>query len=165
MTKEEMENEMEMPTPCVHCGVIFDLNDGYGSEKWHKDIVICEKCFREEELELDRDDEIEDLCLQISDAEWTIKDANKRLLELGYAAAQQNADLGGWVKCSEELPEFDVPVLVSCKIYGRWIYTYQFIGEIGGQKYGNWHDGKQLGVLPPTHWMPLPPSPPKTGDV
>lgn len=65
----------------------------------------------------------------------------------------------GWVKCSDRLPEFDTPVLVFCELYGRAIYTHVFIGEFQGDKFGNWHDGKSLGVLPPTHWMPLPPKP------
>lgn len=71
----------------------------------------------------------------------------------------RNQEKQGWVKCSDRLPEFDTPVLVFCKLYGRAIYTHVFIGEFQGDKFGNWHDGKSLGVLPPTHWMPLPKNP------
>ena len=49
-----MENyDFEMPTPCQHCGEIFDLNDGFGSEKWYPNTVICEECYRKEEAEIE----------------------------------------------------------------------------------------------------------------
>lgn len=79
--------EMEMPTPCQHCGEIFDLNDGYGSEKWYPNTIICDACHDKEQLEIERDEEIEDLKNQISDAEITIKDAKERLTELGFNCA------------------------------------------------------------------------------
>lgn len=75
--------EMDMPTPCVHCNKIFDLNDGYGSQKWHLNITICESCHEEEEKEIERDEEIEELNQQIEDAEQTIRDARARLSLLG----------------------------------------------------------------------------------
>lgn len=65
-----------------------------------------------------------------------------------------------WIPVAERLPDFGESVLVFCRIYGRYVGQYVFIGEFRGEKYGNWHDGKNLGVLPPTHWMPLP-EPPK----
>lgn len=83
MMTVELDEEMEMPTPCTHCGEWFDLNDGYGSEKWHKGIVICESCYEEEQEEIDRDEEVEDLKDAISDAEETIKSSKSRLKELG----------------------------------------------------------------------------------
>lgn len=62
------EYEYEMPTPCVHCGKIFDLNDGYCSRKWHKDTTICEECHEKEEQEIERDEEIEDFvdCIEMA---------------------------------------------------------------------------------------------------
>lgn len=60
--------EMEMPTPCQHCGEIFDLNDGYGSEKWYKNTVICENCYRKEEDEIEEDDRWEEINIDISNA-------------------------------------------------------------------------------------------------
>ncbi len=78
-----MYEELEMPTPCQKCGEIFDLNDGTGSIKWFPNTVICQKCGDEEEKEVARDKEIEDLKSQIDDANFTIKEARSRLMELG----------------------------------------------------------------------------------
>lgn len=73
-----MENfdyeQMEMPTPCEHCGEIFDLNDGYGSEKWHKNVVICEKCHQEEEAEIEEDERWEEINIEISNALYHLKE-------------------------------------------------------------------------------------------
>lgn len=79
----ELEEEMEMPCPCKKCGKWFDLNDGYGSEKWFPNTVICAKCYSEEEKEIERDEEIEELKLNIEDAVYTITNDRKRLKELG----------------------------------------------------------------------------------
>lgn len=62
-----------------------------------------------------------------------------------------------WISVEERLPEFGEPVFVWCRIYGRYIGTYQ---QIDGTRFGNWSDGKDLGVLPPLFWQPLP-TPPK----
>jgi hypothetical protein len=63
-----------------------------------------------------------------------------------------------WISVKERLPPFNQSVLCHCRIYGRYIGSYDRILDTG---WGNWSDGKILGVLPPTHWMPLP-KPPKT---
>lgn len=63
-----MCEEMEMPTPCQHCGEIFDLNDGYGSEKWHPNIVICENCHEKEEAEIEEDERWESINIELSNA-------------------------------------------------------------------------------------------------
>lgn len=81
-----MIEEMEMPTPCQKCGEWFDLNDGCGSEKWYPNTVICEDCHEQERQEIERDEEIQELTDDISDAEITIKDAKERLIELGVKA-------------------------------------------------------------------------------
>lgn len=78
-----MYEELEMPTPCQKCGEIFDLHEGHGSTKWFPNTVICTKCGNDEEKEVERDEEIEDLKSQIDDANYTIKEARSRLLELG----------------------------------------------------------------------------------
>lgn len=72
-----------MPTPCQKCGKWFELNDGAYSEKWFPNTVICQNCGNDEEIEIRRDEEIEDLKNQIDDAEVTIKEARSRLIELG----------------------------------------------------------------------------------
>lgn len=79
---EDIGEEMEMPTPCQHCGKWFDLNDGYRSDKWYPKTIICEECHSEEEIEIDRDEEIENLRYEIDDAQSTIKINNQRLEEI-----------------------------------------------------------------------------------
>jgi hypothetical protein len=81
---DDENEEMEMPCACQKCGEWFDLNDGYGSKKWFPNTVICEDCHKIEEEEIERDEEIEDLLDNISDAEYTIKHGKERLKELGY---------------------------------------------------------------------------------
>jgi hypothetical protein len=57
-----------------------------------------------------------------------------------------------WYLEKNTKPTFNLPVIVECAIYGRYIGWYQqIIGE-----FGNWHDGKQLGVLPPIKWAHIP---------
>ena len=66
-----------------------------------------------------------------------------------------------WISVTDRLPEFGETILVYCKIYGRFLATYEYIGEVDRKKYGNWRDFRgNSGILPPTHWMPLP-SPPQ----
>jgi hypothetical protein len=62
-----------------------------------------------------------------------------------------------WIPVAKKLPPFDEWVLAYCRIYGCYIGSYQRIAP--DTSYGNWNDGKNLGVLPPTHWMPLPEPP------
>lgn len=57
----EDDMSMEMPTPCQHCGKIFDLNDGYESNKWYENTVICESCFLDEEAEIEEDERWEQI--------------------------------------------------------------------------------------------------------
>ncbi len=74
---------MEMPTPCQKCGDLFELLDGLTSEKWYPNIIICEPCGLTEREEIERDEEISALKEEISEAEYTLKSARKRLAELG----------------------------------------------------------------------------------
>ena len=80
-----------------------------------------------------------------------------------YDNQQGHAPLAGvisWVAVSERLPEFGETVLVYCKIYGRFLATYEFIGEFQGEKYGNWRDfNGNLGILPPVYWLRIPEPP------
>lgn len=57
-----------------------------------------------------------------------------------------------WIDERLHKPEFGVPVLVYCRIYGRFVATYE---QILDTEFGNWHNGKELGILPPLYWMPL----------
>jgi peptide subunit release factor 1 (eRF1) len=88
--KTKDPEEMEMPCSCRKCGEWFDLNDGRGSEKWFPNTVICEDCGEEEEKEIEKDEEIDDLKIAISDAEITIKDSIERLKELGVTDGDLN---------------------------------------------------------------------------
>lgn len=58
-----------------------------------------------------------------------------------------------WISIKDRLPEFEESVLVFCNIYGRFISSYDRIGD---SDFGQWHRGNEKGILPPTHWMPLP---------
>ena len=63
--------------------------------------------------------------------------------------------LRDWISVEDRLPEYSKPVLVYCKIYGRYVTTYENHGE-----YSEFLDWKgRGGALPPTHWMPLPEPP------
>lgn len=64
--------EMEMPTPCIQCGETFDLNDGYGSEKWHENTVICKSCFEKESDELEDDDRWEGINIDLTNALYSL---------------------------------------------------------------------------------------------
>ena len=65
-----------------------------------------------------------------------------------------------WVAVSERLPEFGETVLVYCKIYGRFLATYEYIGDFQGEKYGNWRDfNGSIGILPPVYWLQIPEPP------
>lgn len=67
-----------------------------------------------------------------------------------------------WHEETKIKPPFGVHVLCYCKIYGYYIGSYERIEDTN---WGNWHDGKQLGVLPPIHWMELPPINIDTGII
>lgn len=73
--------EMEMPTPCTHCGEIFDLNDGCASDKWYRDTIICEKCSDEEQKEIEEDERWEDINIEVSNALYSL-DQEKNIKNL-----------------------------------------------------------------------------------
>jgi len=82
MQNIELDEEMEMPCQC-RCGKWFDLNDGYGSEKWCPNEVICKSCHDKEEKEIERDEEIEDAKNALDDAVYTVNEKIKELTDLG----------------------------------------------------------------------------------
>ena len=63
-----------------------------------------------------------------------------------------------WISVKDRRPDFDVPVLGFCKIYGRGLRIYSEVQPTGC---GVWDDPitGNMGGLPPTHWMPLPEPP------
>lgn len=74
---------MECPTPCEKCGDVFELEDGFRSEKWFENIIICPECHKQEDEEIQIDAEVEQLREDLSEAQHTVKYATERLLELG----------------------------------------------------------------------------------
>lgn len=70
------------PCQCQRCGIWFDLNDGVGSKKWFPAIVISEECGNDEQKEIELDKQIEQLNSVISNAEYEIMEAKKRLLAM-----------------------------------------------------------------------------------
>ncbi|KFF26883.1 hypothetical protein [Chryseobacterium vrystaatense] len=71
--------EMEMPTPCIHCGELFDLNDGYGSQKWYPNTTFCVNCYELEKGEIKMDEEIEEMKEELSEAIDTVRRLGGRL--------------------------------------------------------------------------------------
>jgi hypothetical protein len=65
--------------PGIEGQITYDLNDWFGIGLRG----TYDKCGDEEEKEIERDEEIEDLKSQIDDANYTIKEARSRLMELG----------------------------------------------------------------------------------
>lgn len=79
----EDDDEMDAPVPCQRCQRIFDLHDGYGSRKWYPNIVICDPCFREEEKEIEKDEELQERMINLSNANFDHKALIKTLRETG----------------------------------------------------------------------------------
>lgn len=84
----EDEDEDFMPVPCQRCNKIFDLNDGFVSEKWYPNTVICRTCNKKEEEEIEQEDEIEECLSAIEDAKWTINNCVERLRAVGYNTSE-----------------------------------------------------------------------------
>lgn len=78
---------MEQPCPCTHCGEWFDLEDGYGSDKWYPNTVICEDCHQKEELEIETDEEERNCDNNLSDAVYTINESLEELRKMGRSKA------------------------------------------------------------------------------
>lgn len=74
--------EDDCPIVCEECGGMLDLYDAVKHPRSDKSIVICEGCADEIEKQIEREEEIEELKTQISDAEDTIRECKKRLSEL-----------------------------------------------------------------------------------
>ena len=156
--KESIEDfgEDDMPCPCEECGEWFDLNDGVTHPRKGR-LVICESCANRIEKDIEREEEIEELLSSISDAEYTIKDARKRLQELGY---NQEAKLTPsepveqrWISAEERLPVEGNYVLVYTTLYGGYC-------DLAFYESGSWWEYTDEPMVGVTHWEPLP-SPPK----
>lgn len=71
---EEEFDEDSMPVPCQHCKGWFDLTDGWGSELWYPNTVICKSCHSLEEIEIERREDITEALRELENAEHTLKE-------------------------------------------------------------------------------------------
>ncbi len=76
-------DEDAMPCPCEVCGGWFDLEDGSEHPR-KRNVTICDGCASDIEKEIEKEEEIDELLISISDAEITIKYAKEELQKLGY---------------------------------------------------------------------------------
>jgi hypothetical protein len=59
-----------------------------------------------------------------------------------------------WISVNDRLPKLNGEcVLCYCRINGRFVGSYSSIGDTN---FGQWGNSHEIGILPPTHWMPLP---------
>jgi hypothetical protein len=81
-------DEDAMPCPCTVCGGWFDLEDGSPNPRKDNE-VICEGCADDIEKEIEREEEIEELLDNITEAEDNIKIYKEQLEKLGYKSPNQ----------------------------------------------------------------------------
>ena len=79
----DYDEEMDMPTPCQHCGELFDLNDGGASSKWYPNTIICKQCSDGEDKEIEEDDRWETINNEISNALYGLEDEENLKSRLG----------------------------------------------------------------------------------
>lgn len=70
---EDYKEEMDMPTPCIHCGELFDLNDGGTSGKWYPSTIICPQCSTQEDGEIEEDERWETINNEVSNALYDLE--------------------------------------------------------------------------------------------
>lgn len=79
----DYDEEMDMPTPCQHCGESFDINDGGASSKWYPDTTICKQCSDEEDKEIEEDERWETINNEISNALYDLENEENLKSRLG----------------------------------------------------------------------------------
>jgi hypothetical protein len=90
-TEEHQFDEDAMPCLCEVCNGWFDLEDGAEHPR-KPNITICEGCADDIQKEVDKEEEIEELQNQISDAEYTIKDCKEQLTRLIPAKQEESKE-------------------------------------------------------------------------
>lgn len=92
-----------MPTPCRKCGETFDLTDGYPSEKWCPNTVICSGCHYNEELEIKHDEQVENLKDEIVELEDEISSCREAIKDYEEEIEQHKVTLSEKRKALEKL--------------------------------------------------------------
>ena len=78
--KQIMEIEMEMPTPCVICGEIFDLHDGKGGLTHETcEVTVCANCYSKQSTEKDRVDKVRELLENKEEKEDSIDEYDNQM--------------------------------------------------------------------------------------
>lgn len=88
-----MCEEMEMPTPCQHCGEIFDLNDGCRSDEWYPNTIICPECGEKEELEVEENERWEEINTELENALYGLSDEKDVWIKLSIENQKTIIDL------------------------------------------------------------------------
>jgi hypothetical protein len=62
-----------------------------------------------------------------------------------------------WISIEKRKPDYDIPVIVYCKLWGTYSAIYKYLGG----NFGEWLDFNGKSVVPPKCWMPFPTPPTK----
>lgn len=124
-------DNMEMPCMC-DCGNWLELNDGRSSK--HSNKLVCPECFKREQEEAAFEQEVSDLSDAVSDAEHTIQESKKRLVELGVFLEKKLLPLSALIEAQHDCDK--IFVFAFGKSYTSRFVGYNFLqlqGEVEGE--------------------------------